>query len=213
MRTQDVKVAADMASRYGDALEQVHVGQIPDRIREQFPREHVEDICRQVKLDPQYGDELVAIAMTLVAQLAIEGRPSGPKPSEVRDEIKTIANAARTLETCLREASDAARDACTVYTDREESGGEYTIAISEDPFAQALPALSRLIEQLDKAELPAGQSGRPISPVRVSLGVLKNILIEGTGRCESQDLQWLAEHVLEPFLQGDPPRWRELIRS
>jgi hypothetical protein len=43
--------------------------------------------------------------------------------------------------------------------------------------------------------------------------VLKNILIEGTGRCESQDLQWLAEHVLEPFLQGDPPRWRELIRS
>ena len=159
------------------------------------------------------GDEIIAVAMTFDAQHAIEGRPSGPKPSQVRGEIETIANAARALETRLREASDAARDACTVYTDRGESGGEYTIEISKDPITETLPALSRLIEHLDKAELPAGQSARPTSPVRVSLGVLRNILIEGTGRSDPQDLLFLAENVLEPFLQGDPPRWRELIRS
>jgi len=208
-----VKLAAAMASRYTDALEQVQAGKISNRILEEFPRDHVEEICKRAGLNPRYGDEIIAVAMTFDAQLAIKGRPSGPKPSDVRGEIETIANAVRALETRLREASDAARDACTVYTDREESGGEYTIEISKDPIMETLPALSRLIEHLDKAELPAGQSGRPTSPVRVSLGVLRNILIEGTGRSDPQDLLFLAENVLEPFLQGDPPRWRELIRS
>jgi hypothetical protein len=65
MRTQDVKLAAAMASRYSDALEQVQAGKIPNRIREEFPREYVEEICRKVGLNPQYGDELVAVTVSI----------------------------------------------------------------------------------------------------------------------------------------------------
>jgi hypothetical protein len=213
MKLQDVKIAARMGSRFEDALHDIQAGKIPKTMLAKFPSEHLEEICDRVGLRHESGEELLAVAMALAAELAESAnRQPEPKPSELRNEIDAIRTTAQTLKTQLINASAAARDACTVCTHAENGDGSYVLEFSEEPFEAALAPLSKLIEHLDNPNLPAGESGPPISPKRHALGVLMHILTEATGKCTKEQLQWLAEHVLEPVLpDDDTTRWRELI--
>jgi hypothetical protein len=215
MKRQDLRIAARMARRYADARDEIRTGKISKEMQEQFSPDHLKDICAHVGLPRESGEELLAAAIALDTELRETGaRPPDPKPSELRDEINTIRNAAQNLETHLRDASNATRDACTVYTHEEDGAGNYIVEVAEDPFKAALPALLQLIQHLDNADLPTGEKGPPISPKRHSLGVLMDIVNQTTGQCSKHDLEYLAQHVLEPVLPNvDPPRWRELIAS
>jgi hypothetical protein len=215
MKRQDLRIAARMARRYADARDEIRTGKISKEMQEQFSPDHLKDICAHVGLPRESGEELLAVAMALGAELRETGaRPPDPKPSELRDEINTIRNAAQNLEMHLRDASMAARDACAVYTDKEDGAGSYIIEVSEGPFKAALPALSQLIQHLDNADLPTGEKGPPMSPKRHSLGVLMDIVNQTTGQCTRHDLEYLALHVLEPVLPADDTtRWRDHIGS
>jgi hypothetical protein len=203
-----------MAFLIDRAKKLIDAGQVPERLQDLFPPDHLQAIAKSVGLNESSARELLAVAIAF--DEAKNWRPGlGPssKPSLVRHEVESIKSAAQGMIDLISSASFETRHSFTEISPlRHESDEIVGIEIGDNVLKNAVPSLEKIVDAAGKMDIPKGRPGSDKSAKYLALVYLKNVDTNALGSCTREKLTKLAHAVLEPLLPDDDETlWRHMI--
>jgi hypothetical protein len=202
-------------------------GQVPGRLQELFPPDHLREIATSVGLPESSTRDLLAVAMASdEANNWGPGLRRSPKQSLIRKEVESIKSALQHAKEKLSPASPEARylfadEARYVFADgtrylaaevSDLSTEIIGIEFGDDALEEAVPSIDNIINCAEKIDVPDGRPGPDKSAKYFALVYLKAVVIKAQGSCTRRRLTELANYVLEPVLaENDETRWRDMI--